>query len=462
MTRAPPDRLVRPRARLPHPHVGRRRPALAVDSVGSARRALRPIRASSPPPSRTSADHPGTSPHVRPPGRDEGRARRPGVHARRRPHAAARTIAGPGGELWSDLSLLASTSTRIGVPDESRPAPTAVTVEEEADGSVRITACSPTPAPPGRREAVVLHCSRRGEVRARVEGDHRGGATRASPTSTMFGTAARPPMPSGAAGCVPLEGIRFRRRCSCRRRPSPASRSSGRRARQAQLGVVGDAGARPPAHGIFSPPPARLTASACASTRLAGGARTAPHTDMPEVGDWLGVLRRRARRSWASRPSAATRSIDGGFLFRRTLRGARGCPGRADGSSPSSCCARPARRPSAIRDYRDDLAARGWSGAGAGARPAGGTSRSSAAGAPSARCRAVRMSHEGEALATDSADGFRSARRRRVRAGPGAPVPVRPGGCGGWPTADIHPGTVVIDDRWREPNFGTSTWSWRR
>ncbi|MFF9564483.1 hypothetical protein ACF1AJ_14150 [Leifsonia sp. NPDC014704] len=344
------------------------------------------------------------------------------------------TIAGPDGELWSDLSLLASVD-RVGLPDESS-GPTAVTVEEQEDGTVRITVLTDSSA--WATKAVVLHCTPR-EVRARVEVTTEDDDARIADLTIFGGQAA---LPSGAAGTF-RSGIRFPSVFV----PTPTEPIQVVRASntQAQLGVVGDA--EPGRlHGIFSPPPLVF------GLGRPSIAPDAPHgpTDMP-VGDWLGVsvVAPIAQLGFTTFRYDA---IDGGFLFRLTYEGHTRV--RAGGWVSPDFVLRPGGAPlSLIRDYRDDLLGRGWA-------------EEPSVGAEwwhepifcgwGAQCAlAVRMSHEGEALATDNADGF------VLPAGAAfAPDLARQYLYDRWlnrlAERDIRPGTVVIDDRW-QADYGTNT-----
>ncbi|WP_348789445.1 hypothetical protein [Leifsonia sp. NPDC080035] len=344
------------------------------------------------------------------------------------------TLASASGELWTDLSLIAGVD-RVGMPDEAS-GPTAVTLEEEPGGDVVVRVISDSSAWATR--ALVLRCTP-GEVRAQIEVTTAEEDARIADVTVFGGQAA---LPTGAAGTF-RSGIRFPSVFV----PTPTEPVQVVRpsSSQAQLGVVGDA--EPGRlHGIFSPPPLVF-----AFGRPAIGAEAAHGpTDMP-VGDWLGVSVV-APVEQLGFTTFRYDALDGGFLLRLAYEGhTRVGPG---GWSSPEFVLRPAGAPlTAIRDYRDDLVARGWA---AEPGPAADWWLEPIFCGWGAQCAlAVRMSHEGEALATDDADGF------VLPAGAAfAPDLARQELYDRWlarlAERGIHPGTVVIDDRW-QADYGTNT-----
>jgi hypothetical protein len=170
------------------------------------------------------------------------------------------------------------------------------------------------------------------------------------------------------------------------------------------------------------------------------------------VGEWLGVsvVAPVAQLGFTTFRYDA---IDGGFLFRLTYEGHTRV--RAGGWVSPEFVLRPAGAPlTLIRDYRDDLVEHGW--APSAAEPAAGWWSEPIFCGWGAQCAlAVRMSHEGEALASDGLDGF------VLPAGAAfAPDLARQYLYDRWlrrlAERDIHPGTVVIDDRW-QADYGTNT-----
>ena len=396
-------RVVRSRTRLPHPRVGLRR--------------LRRLRHSrlrrSPRRTLTIRTSPSPTPRIMQTTQDITVTRSAtevvlvapaytlGV-ALTRPRA---TIAGLDGEIWSDLSLLASVD-RLGVPDESS-GPTAVTVEEAQDGTVRVTVLSDSSA--WATKAVVLHCTPN-EVRARVEVTTEEDDARITDL-TMFGGQAA--LPTGAAGTF-RSGIRFPTVfVPTPTEPIQVVRPSNT---QAQLGVVGDA--EPGRlNGIFSPPPLVF---ALGRPSIAPDAPHGP-TDMP-VGDWLGVsvVAPIAQLGFTTFRYDA---IDGGFLFRLTYEGHTRVRGGWMGVARVRA---PAGRGAPHRDPRLPRRPR---------RPRLGGTRAGGRGLV-ARADLLRL---GSAVRPRRADEprrrgarhrqrrrLRAPRRRRVRARPRPPVPLRP------------------------------------
>lgn len=344
------------------------------------------------------------------------------------------TLASADGELWSDLSLVSSVD-RVGTPDEASGPPT-VSVEEEAGGDVVVRVSCDSSAWSSR--VLVLRCTV-SAVRAQIEVTTEDDDARIADV-TVFG--GRAVLPSGAAGTF-RSGIRFPSVFV----PTPTEPVQVVRpsSSQAQLGVVGDA--EPGRlHGIFSPPPLLFAFGRPAI------AADAPHgpTDMP-VGDWLGVSVVAPVEDLGF-TTVRYDALDGGFLVRLAYEGHTRV--RAGGWSSPEFVLRPAGAPlTAIRDYRDDLAERGW----AGGPPAAVDwwSEPIFCGWGAQCALAVRMSHEGEALATDNADGF------VLPAGAGfAPDLARQDLYDRWlgrlAERGIHPGTIVIDDRW-QAEYGTNT-----
>lgn len=343
------------------------------------------------------------------------------------------TLAAPDGELWTDLSLVASVD-RVDRPDEAS-GPTAVTVEELPDGDVLVRVLSDSSAWATRM--VVLRCTP-SEVRAQVEVTTTDDDARIADVTVFGGRAA---LPTGAAGTF-RSGIRFPSVfVPTPTEPVQVVRPSSSRA---QLGVVGDA--EPGRlHGIFSPPPLVF-----AFGRPAIAAAEHGPTDIP-VGDWLGVSVA-APVEQLGFTTVRYDALDGGFLLSLSYEGHTRVA--AGGWSSPEFVLRPAGSPlTAIRDYRNDLAARGWA---PDAEPAADWWFEPIFCGWGAQCAlAVRMSHEGEALATDNADGF------VLPAGAAfAPDLARQPLYDRWlarlAERGIVPGTVVIDDRW-QADYGTNT-----
>ncbi|MGN6204809.1 hypothetical protein [Humibacter sp.] len=344
------------------------------------------------------------------------------------------TIAGADGELWSDLSLIANVD-RVGEPDEASGR-TAVTVEEQPDGDVLVRVAGDSSAWTSR--VFVLRCTP-AEIRAHVEVTTDAGDARIADVTVFGGQAA---LPTGAAGTF-RSGIRFPSLFV----PTPTEPIQVVRpsTSQAQLGVVGDA--EPGRlHGIFSPPPlvfglGRPTIDP-----------SAPHgpTDMP-VGEWLGVSVV-APVEELGFTTYRYDALDGGFLLRLTYEGHTTVG--ADGWSSPEFVLRPAGSPrTAIIDYRDDVAGRGWTGEPGPVADWWYEPIFCGWGAQSAL--AVQLTHEGEELAPDSPHGFVLPDSVAFAADLS-----RQEFYDRWllrlAEHGIHPGTVMIDDRW-QADYGTNT-----
>jgi hypothetical protein len=344
------------------------------------------------------------------------------------------TLAAPDGGLWSELSLIASVD-RLGMPDEAS-GPVSITVEEQPDGDVLVTAVSDSSAWATR--AVVLRCTPT-EIRASVEvtSENDGAAIT---DVTVFG--GQGTLASGAAGTF-RSGIRFASVFV----PTPTEPVQVVRpsSSQAQLGVVGDA--EPGRlHGIFSPPPL------CFAFGRSEIARDAEHgaTDMP-IGDWLGASIV-APVEQLGFTTLRYDALDGGFLLRLTYEGHTRVA--AGGWSSPEFVLRPTGSPlSAIREYSEDLAARGW--ANGPAEPAEWWFDPIFCGWGAQCALAVAMTAAGEADGLDNPDGF------VLPAGASfAPDLARQPLYDRWLTRlsgrGVVPGTVVIDDRW-QADYGTNT-----
>jgi len=344
------------------------------------------------------------------------------------------TLAGADGELWSDLSLIANVD-RLGEPDEASGR-TAVTVEEQPHGDVVVRVAGDSSAWATR--VFVLRCTP-DEIRAHVEVTTDADDARIADVTVFGGQAA---LPTGAAGTF-RSGIRFPSLFV----PTPTEPVQVVRpsTSQAQLGVVGDA--EPGRlHGIFSPPPL-----------VFGLGRPtidphAPHgpTDMP-VGEWLGasVVAPVEELGFTTFRYDA---LDGGFLLRLAYEG-HTVVGPGGWSSPEFVL-RPAGSPrSAIIQYRDDVARHGWAGEPGSAADWWYEPIFCGWGAQSAL--AVRLTHEGEDLATDSPHGFVLPDSVAFAADL-----ARQELYDRWllrlAEHGIRPGTVVIDDRWQAA-YGTNT-----
>ncbi|GAB3614839.1 alpha-amylase family protein [Humibacter ginsengisoli] len=344
------------------------------------------------------------------------------------------TLAGADGELWSDLSLIANVD-RLGEPDEASGR-TAVTVEEQPHGDVVVRVAGDSSAWASR--VFVLRCTP-DEIRAHVEVTTDADDARIADVTVFGGQAA---LPTGAAGTF-RSGIRFPSLFV----PTPTEPVQVVRpsTSQAQLGVVGDA--EPGRlHGIFSPPPL-----------VFGLGRPtidphAPHgpTDMP-VGEWLGasVVAPVEELGFTTFRYDA---LDGGFLLRLAYEG-HTVVGAGGWSSPEFVL-RPAGSPrSAIIQYRDDVARHGWASEPGAAADWWYEPIFCGWGAQSAL--AVRLTHEGEDLATDSPHGFVLPDSVAFAADL-----ARQELYDRWllrlAEHGIRPGTVVIDDRW-QAEYGTNT-----
>jgi hypothetical protein len=352
------------------------------------------------------------------------------------------------GELWSDLSLIASVDS-IGMPDEAS-GPVAITVEQDDDGDVLITARSDSSVWESR--AVVLRCTPT-DVRATVEVTPRStswgdAAADAAPSAspaitdvTVFGGQAT--LTSGAAGTF-RSGIHFGSLFV----PTPTEPVQVVRpsTSQAQIGVVGDA--EPGRlHGIFSPPPLCF-----AFGRAEVAATSASSATAAPAGDWLGVSVVAPVQDLTF-TTLRYDALDGGFLLRLAYEGHTRVG--AEGWVSPEIVLRPADAPlTAIADYRDDLAENGW--ADAPTEPADWWFDPIFCGWGAQCAHAAALTRAGAVdPAAANPDGFVLPEGASF-----APDLARQDLYDRWlarlASRGVSPGTIVIDDRW-QADYGTNT-----
>ncbi len=326
---------------------------------------------------------------------------------------------------WSALSLLSSVH-RVGVPDETRRVESVDVFEDADDVLVVVTSRSSA----WQQHILRLRCTPTTlEVTVEVAG--RGRLT----DLLLFGGVAN--LPGGACGTfrssidfasvfvpAPTEPVQFVR---------PA-RSS------AALGVVGDAGPGR-LNGIFSPPPLALGFG----REPVGGA-----TEMPD-GPWLG-LSVRAEISELTFTTLRYEPLDSGFLLRADYDGHT----TVDGTwrSPTFVLRPSATGWGVLDDYRHDLVRHGMA-------PSAGPVLERWWSEPmfcgwGAQCARV-VSPVPDFDEDDGTDDEPAASGGDVRhASDFATQEVYDQFLARLSASGLHPGTIVIDDRWQQ-DYGTAT-----
>ncbi len=347
-----------------------------------------------------------------------------------RPDRPRAVLASASGQVWSQLSLIASVD-RLGQPDQAYAIET-IRVEqvpgEPAGGEVRLILESASTAWESR--ILTLRCS---PDAVKVSVTVRGNGL--LDEVTLLG--GRAILPSGASGTF-RSGVQFASVFV----PTPTEPIAVVRpsSSAAQLGVVGDA--EPGRlHGIFSPPPLCF---AFGRNQAAGA------TEIPG-GDWLGV-------SLVAPVQALTFTtlrydpLDGGFLIRLAYEGHTRVVG--EWTSPELVL-RPTSGPLiALAEYRDELIARNWAPAAPIGRPAW-WDEPVFCGWGAQCAESAALSRATSAAPTAAPDGFILPPTAAL-----APDLARQNLYDRWlgrlREHEVIPGTIVIDDRW-QAEYGTNT-----